>query len=153
MSGKRKRNSLPTTSKKKKQLCENVSKIFDSSDDELFQSSVLDMNTAQPHPPGAPSCTVDPSTSASRRPPPPPVDRPATSSDIDRLMSSIKDLTGSFSEVRADVSVIAGRLDSQATRLENLAREANTDRAAVVDLVRVVDERTDDLSQQLSEDR
>ena len=61
------------------------------------------------------------------RPPPPQVvqaaaakknpDSPATSSDIDRLMSSIGALTGKFDEVKQDITGVASRLDDHTNRL------------------------------------
>ena len=197
-------NSLMPLTRKRKQLGvqgvrkrpgENISKIFDSSDDELVLTASARAQLAQsspsssrpasasgkppsaapPPPPGSvvrprllpltarmnasgmvqgPSRMVQPPQPV--RPPPPPTsspgvgsgqnDRPATLSDIDRLMKSICGLSGKFDTVNA-------KIDTNAAEIQNLRREATTDRADVVDLTRVVDERMDALSQQLADDR
>ena len=110
------------------------------------------MRTVNPPPAGqnpdpVPGTSKQPPVS---RPPPPPTGRPATSSDIDRIMASIGALTGKFDTIKTD---IGNRLDDHTTRLQSLAREATADRADIVDLARVIDERTDELSQTLTETR
>ena len=67
-------------------------------------------------------------------------------------MLSIGALTGRFGEVKKEITGIAGRLDGHSVQLAALAREAAQDRANVVDLTRIMDERADELSQTLSED-
>ena len=105
-----------------------------------------------------PSRMVQPPQLGQVRPPPPPAsasgsgsgpgssERPATLSDIIRLMRSIGGLSGKFDTVNT-------KIDANAVEIQNLRREAKTDRADMVDLTRVLDERMDALSQQLEDDR
>ena len=68
-------------------------------------------------------------------------------------MLSLGTLTGKFDAVKTEITGIAEKLDSHSGQLANLAREATEDRANIVDLTRVVDERTDELSQAMADDR
>ena len=169
MSNSRKRKqNIPEKDKPNKKSCD-LSKIFDSDDDNLILSAMssaepmrtVDQSQIQPsnvdqavRPPLTRSVAVAPAGAMSARPPPPPAARPATSAatsaDIDRIMASIGALTGSIDTIKTDIGT---RLDDHTRRLASLAREATSDRADIVDLARVIDERTDELSQNLSDTR
>lgn len=68
-------------------------------------------------------------------------------------MQSIGALTGKFDAVKSEITGIAGKIDNHTSQLAALTRETTEDRANVVDLARVMDERTDELSQTMAENR
>ena len=56
-------------------------------------------------------------------------------------MASIGVLAGKFDGVRTNLSEVVTRLDEHTGRLDSLAREATSNRADLVELVRSFDER------------
>ena len=133
--------------------------LFDSDDDALFMSQAL--NAAQPQPQVAPtqiiedvvSPTQPPPQNAKRPPPPPPsvqpTDRPATSSDIDKMLAV---LSGRFDDVRSDIATVNSKVDQNAGGLVSLRTEVQTDRAEVKQAVQEMNHRIDTLAAQIDGD-
>ena len=147
----RKRKQSNVTENPNKKQCD-INKIFDSEDDNLILSAMSSTSRSQglpvfpadgsrtvqqPRPPpmqAGPSRPQAPVLSSATgnvaaRMPPPAVkkspDSPATSADIDRLMSSIGALTGKFDDVKQDITSVAARLDDHSNRLKNSGQGSN----------------------------
>ena len=144
---------------RKRKVTAEITCIFDTDDDEMIAAAA-----SLPQGDGGsttrPSQIIDsssPPLQAKARPPPPKTkpdeDRPATSSDIDRIMKSIGALGPRFDSIRADLVCVDGKIGAANVEIEGLRADAVKDRGDVIRAMKEVEERIDGLADQANADR